>query len=126
MLARTPFMPATDLGITEVERDALIKVLKMLESGQISDDQFNMSILMNDCHTVGCLCGWANIVSDGKAFPGVDGRLSQASATLGNLPSELKKLFWTGIFNIFRLWRPTTEQGAAALHTYLTTGKSGW
>ena len=63
------FMAPSALGISEVEFDALVKVLGMLERGEIPDDQFTMRRIQHPCGTPACLCGWANHVSEGRAFP---------------------------------------------------------
>jgi hypothetical protein len=63
MLAQN-FKTATDLGISEVEQDALIKVLGMLERNDFArGESFNMGWWYqhsNTCGTVGCIAGWAH------------------------------------------------------------------
>src|SRR5690349_3894016 len=68
MLAQN-FMKPEALGISESETAALIRVLGMLERGEIGEQHFDMSFYQSHCGTIGCICGWANFVSKGKAFP---------------------------------------------------------
>lgn len=68
MLANN-FMTPSALGISDVEFDALVKVLGMLERREIPDDEFTMRRVQHPYRTPACLCGWANHVSGGRAFP---------------------------------------------------------
>lgn len=132
MLAQN-FLSATDLGVTEVEKEALITVLGMLERGEIDDDHFKMSNFWKEeaCGTVGCLCGWANFVSGKKAFPmimsyALEGG-TNATPAKNSLTSEVRKLFWIGLENWPRRLTPVTaEDGARVLREFLQTGKSTW
>jgi|ERR1700722_2093707 len=82
MLAQN-FKTATDLGIEDVELEALIKVLGMLERGEIkapppkanfgstpnpniAPTMFCMSFIKagGECGTAACILGWAQIVAD--------------------------------------------------------------
>lgn len=81
MLANSFQTPAA-LGISDVEFEALEKVLGMLERGELSHgpfprakmdregNQFNMAALLDEgeCGTIGCLMGWAYHVSHRVAF----------------------------------------------------------
>jgi hypothetical protein len=68
MLANS-FMTPSALGISEVEFNSLVKVLGMLERSEIPDDLFTMRRVQHSCRTPACICGWANYVSAGRAFP---------------------------------------------------------
>jgi hypothetical protein len=135
MLAQN-FKSSADLGLEDEEVHALIKVLGMLEREEVSyheagegrygttDDlrpfaAFNMEHFFADadCGTVACICGWA--------------------IHLGNLDrKELvsKRLHIPALEDLFDPYRHapgkvnliTTQQAAAALRSYLTTGKAHW
>lgn len=116
------FLPAAELELSEVEKEALIKVLGMLERGEIRDTNFSMNIFLREdegCGTIGCLAGWANSVSNGLAFP-----------TLAGLSPKVNSLFWNSvpgvIWSIMAMRRPTVEEGAQVLRTFLTTGEVTW
>ena len=68
MLANN-FMTPSALGLSDVEFESLVKVLGMLERGEIAEEQFTMRRVQHPCRTPACLCGWANHVSGGRAFP---------------------------------------------------------
>lgn len=124
MLAQN-FMTPTDLGISEVEQTALVTVLGMLERREIDDEHFNMSSYQNECGTVGCLCGWAYMVSEGAAFPEVALARGATPKLSRRLPDTLRSMFW--IDRIEMLFKgATAAQAAQALRTYLTTGKDDW
>lgn len=119
MLAQN-FMPAEALGIKEPLHLALIKVLGMLERGEIKSKKFNMrTIGKPQCGTAGCIQGWAK---------SVDNRI------LGLLMMERSALF-NGAKPYLKLcipnhckpaWHATPAQAAIALRTFLTTGHDGW
>lgn len=120
MLAQN-FKTAAELGISEIEVDALIKVLGMLERGELTEQEFSMDTILHDCGSPACLCGWANYVSGGRAFP----EAPQTSRLYNRLPA--------GAINLFLLsgWRSewesiTPSQAATALRSYLTTGVARW
>jgi hypothetical protein len=125
MLAQN-FKTATDLGIQEIELESLVRVLGMLERGEIKSDQFNMEVLRHPCGTPACICGWANFVSEGVAFrmvkTGCDG---QRMPDWDTLPRAIKVLF------SYSTMAPgaddaTPGQAALALRSYLTTGNARW
>jgi hypothetical protein len=130
MLAQN-FKTAADLGISEVELDALIKVLGMLERGELKHTEsygdlayeaplgaivgFNMSSYYGEgtCGTVCCIAGWAEVV----------GRLPRNSmAETAN--QGLSALFLPGIGKCLEDIRP--DKAAIALRSYLTTGDANW
>lgn len=134
MLAQN-FKTASDLGISDAELDALIKVLGMLERGDITHVPhverenlqpdhgtepigFNITKFYGqaDCGTVCCICGWAEYV----------GRLEPGSLMRKRFRRpQLEALFDpTG-----RVPDPsalTPARSAIALRSYLTTGEANW
>lgn len=121
MLAQN-FKTAADLGIKDVELDALIKVLGMLERGEIDESHFNMNDIW--CNSVGCIWGWARHVSHQTAFnrrlfateTGTDhGALARLFANFGE--SELMR-------RVRRMAQP--HHAALAIRSYLTTGEANW
>jgi hypothetical protein len=123
MLARS-FLPATDLGISEIERDALIATLFAFERDEI--ESFSMRHFRESCGTPACICGWANYISGGRAFAEV----STMSGTLAvrrlysRLPQQLQYLF--DIQGLPQQAGATQAQAAAALSNYLTFGEPRW
>lgn len=129
MLARS-FKTATDLGISEVERDALIKVLGMLERGELvhgarsmKDHPTRLRVFnMGDwhCGSAGCLGGWTEYV----------GGLEQLSLHERSYNSEgLHQLFYpdgAGFCTPLEMSNISTQQAAHALSNYLTTGEPRW
>jgi hypothetical protein len=136
MLAQS-FLTAADLGIPSSWVAALIKVLGMLERGEIkkvplsrythdaeeTDDPphgFNMRQFRAyaKCGTICCIGGWAEFVGDLRKGALVKGRLAVGREELDNLfdPSN----------HGFPLEPITTTQAATALRNYLTTGNSQW
>jgi hypothetical protein len=140
MLAQN-FKTAADLGIEDVEFDALTKVLGMLERGEIKhteimprdfdeftfdpvglDFRFNMDTWVShadECGTVCCIGGSAELI--GKLPPG---RLLDKATSGHRTPVSLA---------LFRLFYPdkspekvTPAQAALALRSYLTTGDANW
>lgn len=118
---------STELGISEAHKTALMKTLEMLESGKLVHaqpvhwddhtkpfvDQFNMSHWKDqfDCGTVCCLGSMAEVVG-GVSFTNSD---SLDLFTLFN--PDVSKEDMNAI---------TPKQAAAALLSYLTTGKPNW
>ncbi len=116
MLAQN-FKTAADLRIADVELDALIKVLGMLEREEIAPEQFNMC---RYCGTACCLAGWAYIASGEIAFPEVADNTPRSPAH-GN--DGLSTLFCS---RLGLGLRATPSQAAIALRSYLTTGDANW
>lgn len=116
------WMTAEALDITESEKDALVKTLYMLESGELEwtdrpniPNGFNMTDIMikSDCGTQGCILGWARTF-DERAFPGSSGR---------NFPRKMNALFMP---SNYRYENYTVAEAAHALRTYLVTGTPDW
>ncbi len=125
MLAQN-FKTAADLGISEAEVDALIKVLGMLERGDLVQSSyrhpqvpngFNMSITDNktDCGTVGCIMGWCRFVAGNKVF--------DAFSSNYKMPDAVTELF---MFGDNRRHMVSVDQAAIACRSYLTTGDANW
>lgn len=139
MLART-VLSHEQLGITERERDLLLKVLNRLEANpppHIKQDNayscmwfdgdepdgFNMTNIFSraSCGTAACLLGWA------LAFGGTKGQFALFGTGWDNnrtaacqrlfCPTDVPKSQWDAI---------TVEQGAQALRNYLATGEANW
>lgn len=130
MLAQN-FKTAADLGISDAELNALIKVLGMLERGELKHTEshgdlaygapvgdivgFNMSSYYGEgtCGTVCCIAGWAEYV----------GKLPRHSLTDTDNP-DLSDLFLPGLGRRLEDFLP--EHAAIAIRSYLTTGEANW
>lgn len=123
MLARS-FLSATDLGISEVERESLITTLFAFERGEISN--FTMRHFRETCGTPACICGWANYFSGGRAFAEVSSMpgVLATKRLYGRLPKQLQYLF--DIQGFPQQTAATQAQAAAALASYLTSGEPRW
>lgn len=139
MLAQN-FKSAADLRLNDKQRDALIKTLALLDSGQLQyinieeheydvrsvmekkfTGNFNMSewtFASKQCGTVACIGGTACLIAhDLGLFPNPD-----YSNKLKN--EELHDLFYPPLDGS---WNDITpEQAATALRSYLTTGNAQW
>lgn len=135
MLAQS-FQSAADLGIADVEHQSLITVLGMLERGELvygkypiakmfrGSNEFNMAATLDessDCGSIGCLCGWAHIVSGREAFAD----FFAERRTYESMPVGLRRLFRFGA-GLGSLYAIQPEQAAIALRSYLTTGDAKW
>ncbi len=144
MLART-FLTAEALGITDIQRDALIATLGMLERGELIHIQdrempgypdvnlpngevwftghFNMSYWSYKigCGTIACLGGTSAMVAGDEHLWG-DHHVED------DVPDgPLERLFMPGGLGLLDEWKDiTTEQAAMALSNYLTTGEARW
>jgi hypothetical protein len=131
MLANN-FMTPSALGISDVEFEALVKVLGMLERTEIPDEQFTMRRVQHPCRTPACLCGWANHVSSGRAFPLQEkpGPTIFSSATYAprwrEMPRPLRDLFGYGGRATDPVYTATSSQAAVALRSFLTRGEPRW
>jgi hypothetical protein len=132
MLAQN-FMTPTDLGLSDVEFESLVKVLGMLERGELKDAQhlvpftkkriengFDMSYIhRRSCGTVGCIMGWCQIVaSDDALFHRLELNdvCRSANRQLGNL----------FLFGDSRRHDARVSHAAIALRNYLTFGEPRW
>ena len=123
MLAQN-FKTAAELGLADVEAEALVTVLRMLERGDIAREEFHMGRFQHECRTPACICGWAHHVSRGKAF-------SELSTRHG--PILLYRRLGNSTRALFRLTEArasggeiTPAQAALALRNYLTHGEPRW
>jgi hypothetical protein len=135
----TGFLPAKKLNLTPKVRTAAIKVLRMMESGQIIDKdeeppplgqgcRFDMSLILsrsgrgNECGSVGCLAGWiAHVLSQSPT------KAIELYRTLRYKSDELDRLVHAEAENgITWIYSAKTKHGARALRNYLTTGKANW
>jgi hypothetical protein len=123
MLARS-FLSATDLGISEVEREALITTLFAFEREEISN--FTMRHFRETCGTPACICGWANYFSGGRAFAEVSSMpgVLATKRLHSRLPKQLQYLF--DIQGFPQQTAATQAQAAAALANYLASGEPRW
>lgn len=118
------FQTPTALGISDVEFEALVKVLGMLERGEIPEQQFHMDRVQHTCGTPSCICGWANHISNGAAFP-LTG-IFQDAPNWDSFSENLLTLFSYGPRNPGWVDSASTAQAAIALHNYLTHGEPRW
>ena len=123
MLAQN-FKTAKELGLADVEVEALVTVLRMLERGDIAREEFHMGRFRHECRTPACICGWAHHLSRGRAFP-------ELTSPYG--PLILYRRLSSSISELFRLTAArgsggeiTPAQAAAALRTYLIHGETRW
>ena len=126
MLARN-FLPAEELGLTEGGYAAFIKLLGMLERGELvwsplspkHPNGFNMATCWRkwDCGTVGCIAGWTySLLENGETSVLREGRTAAQGRAYEKLTMP------TG----FGSGKHTVDQAAHALQTYLTTGTPEW
>jgi hypothetical protein len=118
------FKTAKELGLADVELEALVRVLGMLERGDIAREEFHMGHFRHECRTPACICGWAHHISAGRAFP-------ELTCQLG--PMILYRRFSSSLVELFRLTAArgsggeiTPAQAAIALRNYLTHGEARW
>ena len=119
MLARS-FKTASELGVSEIEYSALLTTLFAFERGEITN--FTMDRFRHACGTPACICGWANHLSGGEAFPELD-TPSAGRSLFDRLPQNLLVLFDIGYP---KNDAATIEQAQRALSSYLTTGEPNW
>jgi hypothetical protein len=138
MLAQS-FLPAAELGISEPQRDALMKTLVLLETGklvhvvgdlnvrsvhsELYTGHFSMRAWSadTDCGTVRCIGGTAEAVGQVKFDNWSYGE---------SYPAEHPQQRLYNLFSPPRattMWRAITDaQAATALRSYLTTGDAKW
>jgi hypothetical protein len=131
MLANN-FMTPSALAISDAEFESLVKVLGMLERGEIPNAQFSMRRVQHPCRTPACLCGWANHVSGGRAFP-LDAKPGPTifsdviyAPRWREMPRALRDLFGYGGRAADPVYTATSSQAALALRSYLTRGEARW
>lgn len=130
MLAQS-FKTADELGLSDAQKGALMKVLVLLETGRLQHremigdadsadeptfcENFNMRWWTADhpCGTVACIGGTAELVGNVK----FDGWIMNAG---------LMGLFWPRPMTETQICKITPAQAAIALRSYLTTGNAHW
>jgi hypothetical protein len=131
MLANN-FMPPSALGLSDVEFESLVKLLGMLERGEVPDDQFTMRRVQHPCRTPACLCGCANHLSGGRAFPLEEkpGATIFSGTTYAprwrEMAPRLQSLFAYGGRATDPVYAATPSQAAIALRNFLTEGEPRW
>lgn len=127
MLAQN-FKSAAELGLLDVEFEALRSTLRAFECGEVNG--VDMTLYRETCGSPSCICGWAHHLSNGIAFPEIgnvrrfDGHNEANESLDGRLPLALRKLF--GLAEAVDLSRITPEDAASALRNYLTNGDPNW
>lgn len=123
------FKSAEELGLSKINHEALIAVLLKMERGELVEgfdngrEVFNMACVLSkrECGTVGCIAGWAYVLSGERAFKAFV--VGESPINGGNF-TELGNLFYgpRGV----SLDDLTLDQARHALSTYLTTGHAEW
>jgi hypothetical protein len=137
MLART-YLEARKLGLTVKERDALIKILGMLEGGVFihewlyqpfeSGYAVGLAFNMGDfCGTTGCIAGWSDLLCGTKFME----RHCDGDAWRPGRRRNLQDVFYVNddgesLELDFEYDVITPKQAAQALRNYLTLGKPYW
>jgi len=127
MLARNEGKTAQELGITDIEREALVMVMNMLRTGEIKfgalsnpgpGKRINMATwrMTDECGTVACVGGWCQLLTSGKAFAHTYGG---TMVHVGDY--QLQRLFFPP--------RPKHQKANAianAIESFLMTGQTKW
>lgn len=134
MLART-LKSAVELGLNEIEYNALVRTLHALEDGEIKEELFKMKTWhqCGPCGTTHCFAGWANHF-DNRAFPELTPIMEQQLSPLkhfcivSNATMLMQRRVPKTLQKVFGLESPMTqcesvEYGAAVLRKYLETGE---
>lgn len=125
MLAQN-FKTAADLGLSDIEFESLVRVLGMLERGDIEPHQFTMATTGSvdwwddpqlECGTPACICGWARHVASQRVF----------RKDMRMYPAGLQSLFCMGGDSVGApINFHSIEEASIALRNYLRVGKPGW
>ena len=131
MLAQN-FKTAEELGMEKGAYEAHLKVLKLLEQGEVThisvfgkrawgleepiSNGFNMAPVWieDSCGTVGCLLGWAHYFGASKVNAFMTSGTSEQRTAYNRLTMPT------------RADSRTVDEAAHALRTYLVTGKADW
>lgn len=124
------YLSADDLGIAEHHRDALIELLRRLETGEIEKapgeiekiyakprnrEFFHLGSWNQrcSCGTVRCIGGWAEHIS---------------GHTIDKMPVNFRVLCYPGLIedDCDNVYDASVEQAAHALRNYLTLGEPMW
>jgi hypothetical protein len=127
------FKTAEELGITQDEYCALVDVMIALEKGEIPDKQFQMSIHLSSCGTIGCIAGWMAVKSKGNVYPDIHAHFKSVPNSKGinlhnrstgnnkRLPLERLFYLWSGNGGI-----PPAKDGAKAIRNFLNGDSHPW
>ena len=133
MLARTEGKTAQELNITQIERDTLVKLMKMLRSGKIDYCKYDWALDLKPpglhidmgvwhhayaCGTVGCIGGLCYVLSKGKAFSNYGMKRPDFFSNLRGL----SELFYPVHMSTIR--DPIVI--ADAIESFLNTGSTTW
>lgn len=137
MLAQS-FKTAEELGITEKQKEALMKTLVLLETGKlvhtslprlkdryVGEQKFSGHFNMEEwsvshfCGTIACIGGTAELIGGLLG----DERFIKLYRSIGH--SDLHHLFYPNLGR-YPYSEITVEQAAQALRNYLTSGKPQW
>lgn len=121
------FKTAADLGITETEQDALIKVLGMLERAELRyaeggetecENGFNIGTQGKGCGTPACIGGWVARLMGIDEGRYVDSYMPDFSERRPD--KALSGLYWRYPKDV------GVDEAATALRSFLTTGDARW
>lgn len=141
MLAKS-YKTGAELGIAEVERDALISILHQIERGEmkiktkhrgscllhaseLSKDLIYMPkwFTQGGCGTVGCLAGTAHLQTQGEAFPELASALREDGAQLAVTDMDVfMRRIPACLFNLFTSYCTPPDIIESSLRSFLTTG----
>lgn len=152
MLANS-YKTADDLGIKEVERNALINILHDLECGELKIEngprveliqgefvdipldvhsiRMDRWFTRHECGTVGCLAGTAHIQTNGEAFPELglfsrrDSRdVDEWARAYIAVAKDMQARIPFALWHLFMSYRDNNEMITKRLRKFLETGKS--
>lgn len=123
------FLSAKNLGLTEKRKKALVKTLKLFESGKVKykeavraqfgpvKDGFNMAFYNYPCGTPACVAGWADHFLGRKFFVSahINGR---------GIQRPLSAIF-SDYVTPDKIGLNTPKKAAQYLREYLETGHAG-
>ena len=124
------YKTATELGLTEPEYCALVKVRAALADGSITDNQFNMSDWWEpgekQCDSIGCIGGWANTfgradhINMDYTYCRINARSAEERREPESNPEEL-------FYPPYRDWNKIKPRHAIkAIDNFLMTGEPKW
>lgn len=121
------FLSAEELGLSEIQRCALLKTLAHLEHGKLDGGNwkdrtrpsyFDMQMWGGECGTVCCIGGSAEAL--------IGSRHVFWQHRNSNAPTDLYRLFYPSADPKHPAWSSSPSQAAVALRGYLETGKADW
>lgn len=113
-LVECPYKTAGELGITEAEREGLVRLIPQLLSGQIAESDFKMTSWCN------CIRYHLNVELGEKA-PSTESRSASLHPLFGggHISGYPEDRCWAGLSYA----DATPAQGAVAIANFLTHGK---